>query len=65
LTSEIDLFAGTYARGRVTGAVTARMRANLAELAVAVAGAGESAGGADYLTAAAALVDRALAEIQR
>jgi 3-carboxy-cis,cis-muconate cycloisomerase len=44
---------------------TARMRSNLAELAVAVAGAGESTGGADHLTAATALVDRALAEFRQ
>ncbi len=43
----------------------ARMRANLAELAVAVVGAAEGAGGADHLAAAAELVDRALAELRR
>ena len=43
----------------------ARMRANLAELAVAVAGAAEGAGGTDHLAAAAELVDRALAEVRR
>jgi 3-carboxy-cis,cis-muconate cycloisomerase len=44
---------------------TARMRANLAELAVAVAGAAEGSGAADHLAAAAQLVDRALAEVRR
>ncbi len=43
----------------------ARMRANLAELAVAVVGAAEGAGGTDHLAAAAELVDRALAEVRR
>jgi 3-carboxy-cis,cis-muconate cycloisomerase len=43
----------------------ARMRTNLAELAVAVVGAAEGSGEADHLAAAAELVDRALAEVRR